>query len=224
MKIKILLLLSFTLALFNSVEKVELDAHLTIEWEVLNPSQPIDQQLIKFKLILEGATGWASVGWRLKPQNYVWGMAHCDYVVCYLDPNENMNCFDGYMGFKDEPTADGREWNDYLPRPIPDSHSAVGGTEDITFIPTESFRHIADDDKSVTQWVFTRKVLTGDSTDAELDKRGIPSIYAYTMERAIWERDPEYWELDNIGAYHNQERGHFLFFLSQDHAGTNSEL
>jgi hypothetical protein len=223
MKIQILLLLSFTLALSQLVEKVELDAHLTLEWEVLNPSQPIEEQLVKFKLILEGGTGWASVGWRLRPKDYVWGMAHCDYVVCYLDPNDEMNCFDGYMGFKDEPTADGRDWNEYLPRPIPDSHSAVGGVEDITFLPKESFRHLSHD-KSVTQWVFTRKVITNDSTDAKLNKLGIPSIYAYSMDRAIWERDPEYWDLNNIGAYHNQERGSFLFFLKHDLTGNTSEL
>lgn len=205
----------FLIALPSLSTVLELHEFLTLKYEILNPEDPIGHAEIKFKLILDhGPTGWASIGFRREPDKYAWPMANCDYIVCYDNgEEEGLGCFDGYMFHINETGADESEWNDFIPRPIPDSHPAVGGTDDIIFLKNESSKKKVGEHIR-TEWVFVRNANTGDSLDWNMAaKDHARAIWAYHEDRGIWEKDPKKWTYYNIGAYHDGNFGHFLFFL-----------
>jgi hypothetical protein len=207
---------SFLLALTTLCKVLDLHECLTLEYDIMNPKDPVGQAIVKFKLILhDGPTGWASIGFRREPDKYPWPMANADYIVCYDNEEEGLGCFDGYMFNVNETGADESEWNDFIPRPLPDSHPAVGGTDDVVFLKNESFKKKVGDHVR-TEWVFVRKANTGDSLDWDLaGKNHARAIWAFHEDRPIWEKDPKNWTFYNVGAYHDSNFGHFFFFLEK---------
>lgn len=224
-------LLVILLLLITNISSHEIrpDPRLIIRWELLNPDAPNTEKLVKFKLILRnGMRGWAGIGWRRNPDANYWAMADTDFIICYANkPGEEdpeLGCYDSYLYINRASGADGTSWDTVMPIPVIDTLPIVGGTNDIEFIKDESYRKDYGND-CITQWVFIRKVDTGDTKgDVSLGGRNMKGVWAFHEKESKWETNPKVWNDGTRPTYHgNLNRGKF-FFNVHPNKGKNDEL